>query len=252
MTGQLTGKTIAVTGAATGAGAAAIKVLAGEGARLFAFKNRSEPPADLVPLATWLTCDLSDEAATTAAFHQIAEAAGGLDVLINAAGLWAVAPPGQVTSADIDSMIAVNLKTAVFSNQAAYQLMRAAGGRIINFGSVEGVAGNPRSAAYAAAKAGVHAWTRSAALAWAADGVSVNTVAPVVDTTNAQRLRDHLGDDGAAMLASRMRALIPLGGEMGDPERDLAPVLVFLAGDGARFITGQVINVDGGMRMLGA
>jgi 3-oxoacyl-[acyl-carrier protein] reductase len=252
MTGQLTGKTIAITGAATGAGAAAVKVLAGEGARIFALKNRSEPAGELVPLATWLTCDLSDESATTTAFQQIAAEAHGLDVLINAAGLWAVAPPGHVAASDIDSMIAVNLKTAVFSNQAAYELMRSTGGRIVNFGSVEAITGNPRSAAYAAAKAGVHAWSRSAALAWAKDGVTVNVVSPVVDTTNAQRLRDHLGDDGASVLARRMETLIPLGGKMGDAEADLAPVLVFLASDGARFITGQVINVDGGMRMLGA
>jgi 3-oxoacyl-[acyl-carrier protein] reductase len=158
-----------------------------------------------------LRCDLTDERSTAAAFEQIQAEAHGLDVLINAAGLWAAASPGHVAAADIDSMIAINLKTAVFSNQAAHQLMRATGGRIINFGSIEGITGNPRSAAYAAAKAGVHAWSRSAALAWAKDGVTVNVVSPVVDTTNAQRLRDHLSDDGASELASRMKALIPLG-----------------------------------------
>jgi NAD(P)-dependent dehydrogenase (short-subunit alcohol dehydrogenase family) len=83
----------------------------------------------------------------------------------------------------------------------------------------------------------------------------VNAVAPCVDTTNANRLREHLGrggEDGGALLAARMKALIPLGGAFGDAERDLAPVLAFLSGDDARFITGQLIAIDGGLRMLGA
>ncbi|MFG2039831.1 SDR family NAD(P)-dependent oxidoreductase [Dactylosporangium sp. NPDC048998] len=252
MNGQLEGRVIAVTGAATGAGAAAVAALADEGARVFAFQRSSAPGADLLGRATWLRCDLTDQAATTAAFEEIRRSAGRLDVLVHAAGLWAPGAPGQLTGDDLDHMLAVNLKSTVFANQAAFELMRDRGGRIVNFGSVEGIAGNPRSAAYAAAKAGVHAWTRSAALAWAAYGVTVNAVNPVVDTTNAQRLREHFGPDGGALLEQRMKALIPLGGAMGDPLRDLAPVLVFLSGDGARFITGQVIGVDGGMRMLGA
>ncbi|MET7393758.1 SDR family oxidoreductase [Dactylosporangium sp. NPDC005572] len=252
MAGQLEGRVIAVTGAATGAGAAAVAALADEGARVYAFQRSSAPGADIAERATWLTCDLTDQAATTAAFGAIRRSAGRLDVLVHAAGLWAPGAPGELTEHDLDLMLGVNLKSTVFTNQAAFELMRDRGGRIINFGSVEGIAGNPRSSAYAAAKAGVHAWTRSAALAWAACGVTVNAVNPVVDTTNAQRLRDHLGPAGGTLLDQRMQALIPLGGAMGDARRDLAPVLVFLSGDGARFITGQVISVDGGMRMLGA
>jgi NAD(P)-dependent dehydrogenase (short-subunit alcohol dehydrogenase family) len=105
------------------------------------------------------------------------------------------------------------------------------------------------------AKAAVHAWTRSAARAWAPAGVTVNAVAPCVDTTNADRLREFYGGadgGGGEIVSARMKMLIPLGGTFGDAERDLCPMLVFLCGPGARFITGQLIAVDGGMRMLGA
>jgi NAD(P)-dependent dehydrogenase (short-subunit alcohol dehydrogenase family) len=130
--------------------------------------------------------------------------------------------------------------------------MQAHGGRIINLGSAEGVMGSPISAGYAAAKAGVHAWTPSAAKVWASAAVTVNALAPAMDTPGAERLRDFLGPDAAPFLDQQLQASIPIGGRLGDPARDLGPMLVFLAGDGARFITGQLLAVDGGLMMLGA
>jgi NAD(P)-dependent dehydrogenase (short-subunit alcohol dehydrogenase family) len=130
--------------------------------------------------------------------------------------------------------------------------MQGHGGRIINLGSAEGVMGSPISAGYAAAKAGVHAWTRSAAKVWASANVTVNALAPAMNTPGADRLRDFLGPDAAPFLDQQLQASIPLGGRLGDPARDLGPMLVFLAGDGARFITGQLLAVDGGLMMLGA
>lgn len=130
--------------------------------------------------------------------------------------------------------------------------MGEAGGRIINFGSSEGVMGSPMSAVYAASKAAVASWTRSAAKSWAARRITVNALAPAVETPGAQRLRDFLGPDLLPLIEQQLQASIPLGGKLGDPAADLGPVLVFLAGDGARFITGQLIAVDGGLMMLGA
>jgi NAD(P)-dependent dehydrogenase (short-subunit alcohol dehydrogenase family) len=130
--------------------------------------------------------------------------------------------------------------------------MQGHGGRIINLGSAEGVMGSPISASYAAAKAAVHAWTRSAAKVWASQNITVNALAPAMDTPGADRLRDFLGPDAAPFLDQQLQGAIPLGGKLGDPARDLGPMLVFLAGDGARFITGQLLAVDGGLMMLGA
>jgi NAD(P)-dependent dehydrogenase (short-subunit alcohol dehydrogenase family) len=98
----------------------------------------------------------------------------------------------------------------------------------------------------------VHAWTRSAAKVWASAGITVNALAPAMDTPGADRLRDFLGPDAAPFLDQQLQASIPIGGKLGDPVRDLGPMLVFLAGDGARFITGQLLAVDGGLMMLGA
>jgi NAD(P)-dependent dehydrogenase (short-subunit alcohol dehydrogenase family) len=80
--------------------------------------------------------------------------------------------------------------------------------------------------------------------------VSVNAVAPAVETRGAQRLREFLGPEGGTILDQRLQAVIPLGGRLGDPLRDLAPLLVFLAGEGSRFITGQLLAVDGGAMMV--
>jgi len=140
----------------------------------------------------------------------------------------------------------------VFTNQATLTAMRNHGGRIINLGSSEAVTGSPIAATYAATKGAVHAWTRTTAKAWAYCGITVNAVAPAVETPGAQRLREFLGPDGATLLDQQLQSAVPLGGKLGDPLRDLTPMLVFLAGEGSRFITGQLLAVDGGIVMLGA
>ena len=112
--------------------------------------------------------------------------------------------------------------------------------------------GSPIAAGYAAAKAGVHAWTRSAAKVWGSENITVNAVAPAMDTRGADRLRTFLCPDAEPFLEGQLQASIPLGGKLGSPASDLGPVLVFLAGDGAHFITGQLLAVDGGLMMLGA
>jgi NAD(P)-dependent dehydrogenase (short-subunit alcohol dehydrogenase family) len=182
-----------------------------------------------------------------------ADRLGGLDVLLHAAGLWQPGIPGQITGEDIDFLVDTNLKATIFVNQAAYAVMRRdGGGRIINFGSGEAVMGSPISAVYAATKGAVSAWTRSIARAWAAEKVSAIALAPAVQTPGADRLRDFLGPEAAEFIDEQIKSTIPLGGALGDPVNDLGPTLVFLCSEGSRFITGQLIAVDGGLVMLGA
>jgi len=180
-----------------------------------------------------------------------AERLGGLDVLVNAAGLWQAGIPGYIGADDISFLLDTNVKATILTNQAAYAVMKSTGGRIINFGSSEAAMGSPISAVYAATKGAVQAWTRSAARAWAADKVTVNALAPAVQTPGADRLRDFLGPDASALIDQQLKSMIPLGGALGDPARDLGPVLVFLAGAGSGFITGQLLAVDGGLMMVG-
>jgi 3-oxoacyl-[acyl-carrier protein] reductase len=249
-TTALRGRRILVTGAATGIGAAAVDVLAGAGADVAATYHRTPPPGDLQ--ATWLQCDVRDADAVTAMVDEAAERLGGLDVLVNAAGLWQPGIPGFVSSDEISFLLDTNIKATILTNQAAHAVMKkGSGGRIINFGSSEALMGSPISAVYAATKGAVHAWTRSAARTWAADRVTVNALAPAVQTPGADRLREFLGPEAGPLIDQQMKTMIPLGGALGDPARDLGPMLVFLAGTGSGFITGQLLAVDGGLVMVG-
>ena len=251
-TPPLDGRKILVTGGATGIGAAAVAVLAEAGAAVAATYHQTPPPEGLA--ATWLQCDARDADAVTAMVQQAAERLGGLDVLVNAAGLWQAGIPGYIDADQISFLLDTNIKATILTNQAAYAVMKdqdPKGGRIINFGSSEAVMGSPISAVYAATKGAVQAWTRSAAKAWAADNVTVNALAPAVQTPGADRLRDFLGPEAAALIDQQMKMMIPLGGTLGEPARDVGPMLVFLAGPGSGFITGQLLAVDGGLMMVG-
>jgi 3-oxoacyl-[acyl-carrier protein] reductase len=250
MTQPLHGRRILVTGGATGIGAAAVQALSEAGASVVATYHRTPPPEQAG--VSWVQCDVRDSAAVDAMVTGAAETLGGLDVLLHAAGLWQPGIPGQITGDDIDYLVDTNLKATIFTNQAAYAVMRKGGGRIINFGSGEAVMGSPISALYAATKGAVAAWTRSIAKAWAGEGVTAVALAPAVQTPGADRLRDFLGPEMSELIDQQIKATIPLGGALGDPVRDLGPVLVFLASEGSRFINGQLIAVDGGLVMLGA
>ena len=200
-----------------------------------------------------MQCDVRDSAAVDKMVSEAAETLGGLDVLLHAAGLWQPGIPGQLTAEDIDFLVDTNLKATIFTNQAAYSVMRKdGGGRIINFGSGEAVTGSPISALYAATKGAVSAWTRSVARAWAAEKISAIALAPAVQTPGADRLREFLGPAAAEFVDREIKKTIPLGGALGDPVDDLGPTLVFLCSEGSRFITGQLIAIDGGLVMLGA
>ncbi len=241
-----------MTGAATGIGAAAVEALTGAGAEVAATYHQSPPPEHLA--AAWLQCDVRDAEAVSAMVRQAAERLGGLDVLVNAAGLWQPGIPGYIGVDEISFLLDTNVKATILTNQAVYAVMKdqdPKGGKIINFGSSEAVMGSPISAVYAATKGAVQAWTRSAAKAWAADNITVNALAPAVQTAGAERLREFLGPDASAFIDQQMQMMIPLGGTLGDPARDLGPMLVFLAGPGSGFITGQLLAVDGGLMMVG-
>ncbi|WP_254914394.1 SDR family NAD(P)-dependent oxidoreductase [Sphingobium sp. Z007] len=121
------------------------------------------------------------------------------------------------------------------------------GGSIINFGSESGLTAEINNAVYVASKAAVHAWTRSVAREWGKRNIRLNAVLPYIVTLMYARFRDALSPEDLAAHDKATAEQIPLGGKFGDADTDLAPVLLFLASDGARFITGQLIPVDGGL-----
>ena len=253
-TATLANKKIIVTGAARGIGASATRALAAAGAMVTGL-DLSGPPADTAEsppssVFAYETCDVSSRASTRAAVDRAVAAMGGLDVLIHAAGVQRYTPAEAITDEEWELVVGVNARGTMTAIQAVFPHLRDRGGRIVNFASAAGALGLRGCAHYAASKGAVLAWTRTIAQEWGPYGISVNAIAPgmwtpMYDATRAGMTPDQLEahDRGMAML-------IPLGGRLGDPDADMAPVLVFLASDASRFITGQTLAVDGGLMMV--
>ena len=249
--GSLDGKRVIITGAAGGIGAAAVEAFVREGARVGCTYNSAKPALpDGVVISD--RCDITSKASVDSVFDRFAATLGGVDVLIQAAGLHGGCPADQITEEYWDNMFALNGKATLFTNQAAFRHMQGHGGSIVNMGSCEGVRGFAGNAAYAATRGAVTAWTRSVALEWGKHRVRVNALAPVAETAPAKRMRAALDDATNAMMDAYLQGAIPLGGKMGDALNDIAPALVFLASDASHFITGQTLAVDGGFMMLGS
>lgn len=253
-TAVLSGKRIIVTGAGRGIGASAAHALAAAGATVTGLDlEKPDPESPEAPVSGTLAyrvCDVASRASTVAAFDQAVAEMGGLDVLIHVAGIQRYTSAEAITDEEWDLVLGVNAKGTMITNQAAFSHLKDKGGRIVNFASAAGAAGLRGCAHYAASKGAVLAWTRTVAQEWGPHGISVNAIAPgmwtpMYDTTRAGMTADQLEAH------DRMMAMmIPLGGRLGDPDRDMAPVLVFLASDASRFITGQTLAVDGGLLMV--
>lgn len=249
--GKLDGKRIIVTGGAGGIGNSAVRLFVQEGAKVACTYNSSQP--DVPSGVIMQRCNITDRAEVNRVFDDFVSQLGGLDALIHAAGAHGSQAADQIEDSDWDYLMDLNGKATVWTNQAAFRHMSAAqGGSIVNMGSVEGVRGFPGNAVYAASRGAVMAWTRSIAREWGHANVRVNCAAPAIHTDIYQRQRDALDEASLAAMDAGLKQSIPIGGALGDPLRDMAPALVFLAGDDSRFITGQTLAVDGGLMMLGS
>jgi NAD(P)-dependent dehydrogenase (short-subunit alcohol dehydrogenase family) len=200
--------------------------------------------------ASYIHCDVSEEASVGLAFDQAIRQLGGLDVLVHAAGIAPGAPAEAITLSGWEKVFAVNARGTFLTNQAAFAHLKDRGGRIINFASAAGITGLPNKAHYAATKGAVIAWTRTVAKEWGQYGITVNCIAPAIETPMYLKTRSLMSAEALAALDARLTADMPIDGKLGDPDRDLAPVLRFLAGPGSRFITGQIFSVDGGLTMV--
>ncbi len=249
-------KAAIVTGAGQGIGRAIALRLAGQGWAVALADINATTLAEVHGeiergggQALSIMADLSALGEIQRLIHQAAEW-GALGALVNNAGRLVTRPFLEVTEAEWDATLGLDLKTVFFAMQAAARCMPE-GGRIVNIASISGRSGRADQAPYAAAKAGVISLTRSAALALAKQGITVNAVCPgIVDTPLTRRIHEDraqaLGITPEESL-ERMVARIPLG-RLESPD-DVAAAVAFLCSPEAAYITGQALNVCGGMEM---
>lgn len=245
MGNQLEGKRIVVTGGAAGIGAAVVVGYVAEGAKVATCDVQFEDgmgPDGVVQRKL----DVADRGRVSQVLEDVVDELGGLDVLVNVAGVERGGPSEDIPDEDWDVVFAVNAKGTMNTNAAAFPHLKGKGGAIINFGSRSGIVGVPMQAAYSASKAAVHTWTRAVAQEWAPYNIRVNAVAPAMWTDMANERRSRFSQNELMDRDKTLATEIPLGGKLGDPATDLVPVLVFLASDGSHFMTGQYFPIDGG------
>ena len=250
---SLEGRRIIITGGASGMGEALVRAFPALGARVVSLDLAADTGREIVQASGavgFVAVDVASEASVQAATERAVALLGGLDVLIHAAG---IAPSSDSAGTTLDlweRTMAVNATGTFLMNRAVFPHMQAAGGAILNFASAAGVRGHPGKAAYAAAKGAVVAWTRTIAQEWGRYGISANAVAPAIWTPMYEASRNELTPEQLVAHDAVKTRTIPLGGRLGDVEKDFVPVMAFLSSAGARFVSGQIIPIDGGMLMV--
>ena len=245
---MMRGRVALVTGGTRGLGAAITQRLAADGLHVAAVYASDDARAEIfaneaaaIGSVSVHRCDISENASCVDLVGEITQQFGGIDYLVNNAGLLVEERIDRIGADTWDRALAVNLSGSFFLAQAVWQHMVAQQfGRIVNISSVTAFMGNPREAAYGAAKAGLHGLTRSLALAGARRGITVNCVVPGVYAT----------DMTAAMSEKEqeaIKAMIPIG-RHGRPE-ELAHTVRHLLDDLAGYLTGAVLVIDGGLSM---
>src|ERR1041385_5830165 len=245
---QLANQIAVVTGAGRGIGRAIALKFAAEGADVVCVsrtaENSEKVAAEVRALGrkAWaLAVDVSDTAAVTAAAEKILADCGKVDILVNNAGVTRDGLVMRMSEADWDTVLDTNLKGAFhFTKALSRTFLKQRAGRIINVASIIGLIGNAGQANYAASKAGLIGFTQSIARELASRGITVNALAPGFIETD---MTAELTGDARTDLLKK----IPLN-RMGQPD-DVAEAALFLASPAARYITGQVLTVDGGMVM---
>ncbi|WP_036170260.1 SDR family NAD(P)-dependent oxidoreductase [Massilia sp. 9096] len=248
---QLSGKVALVTGAGSGIGRAAALAFARQGARVVLAGRRrvelEEVAAEIAAAggeAIAVPTDVADEAQVAALVKRAVDAFGRLDVAFNNAGVTAYGPIEQLTLEDFEHVFATNVKGVWLLVKHEIMAMRALGhgGSIVNTSSIASTNGTPGLSIYGASKGALDAMTRSVAVEVGREGIRINNVNPGLTVTP-------MTSGMPAELLEAVAAYTPLQ-RVGQPA-DIADVAVWLAGDGARFVTGQSICADGGFNIPG-
>ena len=254
MTKRLQGKVALVTGSGAGIGEATAKRFAEEGARVVVTDidaDSAERVAGEIIAAGGEAMarhqDTSDEAGWDALVDDVVATWGQLDVLVNNAGIVIIGTVEDTTLEDWRKTQAVNMEGVFLGCRAAVRVMKERGGSIVNLSSIEGLIGEPNTAAYNASKGGVRIFTKSAALHCAAQGygIRVNSIHPgYIMTRLVSDALESMPEEKSQALLARVMNEIPLG-TPGEPA-DIANGCLFLASDESRYMTGSELVIDGG------
>ncbi len=250
--GKLDGKVAIITGAGRGIGRAAAIALAKEGAAIVVAEINGETGDStakeikaLGGRALAITCDVSKRKPVDATVAAAVKEFGTVDILVNSAVAATVGIPlEKVTDKDIALVFSSGFMGTFYFMQACFPYLKKHGGKIINFGSTAGVEGSAGFTAYGSAKEAIRALTRVGARDWGKYMINVNAVCPASLTPGMLEFQSEFPEKFKAIERS-----IPLG-RLGDPEKDIAPVITFLAGPDSDYVTGMTIMVDGGQYTL--
>jgi NAD(P)-dependent dehydrogenase (short-subunit alcohol dehydrogenase family) len=249
--GELTGRVAVVTGAGDGIGRGIARRFAAEGARVLVAELNEETgaavAAEIGENARFVRTDVTDRAQVEAMVAAAVDTWGSVDVLVNNA--WGAGTVGRVenkTDEQLARGFAMGYYGPLWAMQAAFPHMKERGwGRVINLCSLNGVNAHMGTLEYNSAKEALRTLTRTAAREWAPTGVVVNAICPGAKSAAFRRMAsEHPEIEAAADRANPM-------GRLGDPETDIAPVAVFLASEGARYLTGNTLFADGGSHING-
>jgi NAD(P)-dependent dehydrogenase (short-subunit alcohol dehydrogenase family) len=248
----LGGKVCLITGGAQGIGEACVRLFVEDGARVvFVDIHKAKGEALQAQLqqqghdVLFMVCDIGSKAEVESLLSKVIERLGQIDVLISNAGIFKAAPFLEVTEADFDEVLRVNLKGAFLIGQAVARVMKTqGGGAIVHMSSVNGVLAIPEIASYNVSKGGLNQLTRAMALALVDDGIRVNAVAPGTIATELANKAVLTSEEARQKILGRT----PMK-RLGNPV-EVAHVVAFLASDAASYITGEVITVDGGRMAL--
>ncbi len=242
-----------VTGGAKGIGKATCQRLAGEGAIVAILDVddhdgqalRQEIAATGHTVEYW-HLDVTDEEAVEQVFAEVADKLGGIDVVVNNAGIsGADKPTDELTSKEWKAVLDVNLNGVFYCTRAAIPHMRArGGGSIVNLSSIYGLVGAPDIPPYHAAKGAVRTMSKTDAVLYAKEGIRVNSVHPGFIWTPLVEAMAKASEDGAEAFRAHLDELHPVG-HVGEP-RDIAAGIAYLASDDGRFVTGSELVIDGG------
>ena len=243
----LGGRVCIVTGGAQGIGEACVRRFAAEGAKpviVDVDDARGQTLAQELG-ALYVRCDVGDKSQVDALVAQTLAAHGRIDVLVNNAGIFRAADFLEVTEADFDAVLRINLKGSFLVGQAVARAMVASGGgAIVNMSSVNGVLAIPNISSYNVSKGGVNQLTRVMALALADRNIRVNAVAPGTIATELAAKAVLTSDEARNKIMSRT----PMK-RLGEPS-EIADVVAWLASDAASYVTGEIVTVDGGRMTL--